>query len=97
MSSNDGYPIEEDIPMPQVSYEDSIALYESAFESLRLDIDQIYDPDSYDNPIEALAGEKGVDEAKKAVELIECQRILNGSTGSIAGMESSSNHENDFI
>lgn len=56
----------------EFNYEDNQQLYDQAVEAL-----------GYDDPFEAL----DPDEKKKVAEVAEAQDILNGETGSLAGMD----------
>lgn len=65
-------------------YEDSPELYDQALEATGNEdvLEEFYDGD-YDSPFELLEPE----ERKKVVEVAEAQRILNGDSGSLAGMD----------
>mgnify|MGYP007023707559 FL=1 len=70
--------------LDEFSYEDNPRLYDKALEATDLDwVLEEYEERGYSDPLELLEP----DQKKQVVEVVEAQAILNGETGSLAGLE----------
>lgn len=66
-------------------YDDSPELYDQAMRAAGHEdvLENDYDPDVYSNPLELL----DKDDRRQVVEIAMAEKILNGDTGALAGME----------
>ena len=70
--------------LDEFSYEDNPGLYDKALEATDLDwVLEEYEERGCSDPLELLEP----DQKKQVVEVVEAQAILNGETGSLAGLE----------
>ncbi len=66
------------------SYQDNPELYDKALEARGLDwAVEEYEERGYSDPLELLEPEQ----RRQVIEVVEAQAILNGDTGSLAGLE----------